>query len=312
MTPGTFPPHANEFLSTIRKGPHMTTTMRFLTHGFLAAILVLGVGCKRSSSGDATSIQVKGSDTMVNLGQAWAEEFMKSNPGSSVAVTGGGSGTGISSMISNTCDIAEVSREMKESELAMAREKGIDPIEFKVALDGLAVVVHPSNAVEKLTLEQLAGIFTGSIKNWRQVGGHDKPIVILSREVNSGTHVYFKEHVLRKGDPKGTEEFAPEALLLPSSQALADEVAQNPDAIGYLGMGYISAKEKTILVAKSDKDPHVAPTMENVISNAYPISRPLLMYTKGQPAGLVKQFMDFVLSPQGQEVVRRLDFVPVK
>ena len=147
------------------------------------------------------SIQIKGSDTMVNLGQAWAEKCMEKNPGDFISVTGGGSGTGFSSLISGTCDIAMSSRNIKEKEIALAKQRGIYPNEIKVALDGLAVVVHPDNPVDKLTIDQLAGIFTGRITNWKELGGMDKEIVILSREVNSGTHVYFKEHVLRKNDP---------------------------------------------------------------------------------------------------------------
>ena len=272
--------------------------------------LLLLSGCARKSN-DANSLQIKGSDTMVNLGQAWAEEYMKQNPGKSIAVTGGGSGTGITGLINNTCDIAEVSREMKESEIELIASKGMPPKKIIVALDGLAVVVSPANKISELTIDQLANIFTGKIKNWKELGGRDAKIVLLSREVNSGTHVYFKEHVLRHGKADGKEEFAAEALLLSSSQAIADEVSQNQDAIGYYGMGYITAKEKALKVAKDKNSPYEAPTMENVISGAYPISRPLLMYTKGEPQGLAKTFIDYVLSPAGQQIVKKLDFVPV-
>ncbi|TBR17578.1 phosphate ABC transporter substrate-binding protein [bacterium] len=261
---------------------------------------------------NANSIQIKGSDTMVNLSQAWAEKYMEENPQDFVAVTGGGSGTGISSLISGTCDIANASRNIKEKEIAMAKQKGINPYEIKVGLDGLAVIVNPKNPVSKLTLDQLAQIFTGKITNWKEVGGEDLKIVILSREVNSGTHVYFKEHVLRKGDPNGKEEFSANALLLPSSQAIADEVAQNTGTIGYYGMGYISNKQKAIMVAKDDKSEYEAPTIDNVVSGKYPISRPLLIYTNGEPQGLVKKFVDFCLSKEGQEIVLKTDFVPVK
>ncbi len=257
------------------------------------------------------SIQIKGSDTMVNLGQAWAEKYMQENPGDFAAVTGGGSGTGFSSLISGTCDIAMSSRSIKDKEIALAKAKGINPFEIKVALDGLAVVVNPKNPISKLTLDQLDKIFTGKITNWKELGGQDSKIVILSREVNSGTHVYFKEHVLRKGDPNGKEEFAPGALLLSSSQAIADEVAQNPSAIGYYGMGYISSKQKDVAVAKDDKSEYVVSTIENVINGKYPISRPLFIYTNGQPQGLVKKFIDFVLSKEGQEIVLKTDFVPI-
>ncbi len=273
--------------------------------------LLLISGCARKSNEQSDSLQIKGSDTMVNLGQAWAEEYMKQHPDTSIAVTGGGSGTGISALVNNTCDIAEVSREMKESEIKLVESKGFTPIKFIVALDGLAVVVNPANKISELTIDQLADIYTGKIKNWKELGGRDAKIVLLSREVNSGTHVYFKEQVLRHGDPDNKEEFTPEALLLSSSQAIADEVSQNIDAIGYYGMGYITAKEKALKIAKDKNSPAISPTMDNVISSAYPISRPLLIYTKGEPIGLVKSFIDYVLSPAGQEIVKKIDFVPV-
>ena len=260
---------------------------------------------------DSNSIQIKGSDTMVNLGQAWAEKYMEKNTTDFVAVTGGGSGTGFSSLISGTCDIAMSSRNVKEKEIALAKQKGINPQEIRVALDGLAVVVNPANPISKLTTDQLAGIFTGRITNWKEVGGSDEKIVILSREVNSGTHVYFKEHVLRKSDPNSTEEFAPGALMLSSSQAIADEVAGNSAAIGYYGMGYISKRQKPIMVAKDEMSEYEAPTIENVMNGKYPISRPLFLYTNGTPTGLVKKFVDFVLSKEGQDIVVLTDFVPV-
>ncbi len=258
------------------------------------------------------SIQIKGSDTMVNLGQAWAEKYMEENPQNFVAVTGGGSGTGLSSLISGSCDIAMSSRDIKNKEIALAKQKGINPHEIKVALDGLAVVVNPANPVSKLTLKQLADIFSGKISNWKEVGGADQKIVILSREVNSGTHVYFKEHVLRNNDPNRKDEFAPGALLLSSSQAIADEVAHNSGAIGYYGMGYISSKQKPVQVASDEKSPYIDPTIENVVSGKYPISRPLYLYTNGEPQGLVKKCVDYTLSKEGQEIVVQTDFVPVK
>jgi phosphate transport system substrate-binding protein len=278
---------------------------------FLCLIaLVVFFGCGRQNQ-QANSIQIKGSDTMVNLGQAWAEEFMKMNPKVSVAVTGGGSGTGIAALLSNTCDIAELSRELKPEEIEMAKQKGFQPKQITVALDGLAVVVHPANPISQLTLDQLAAIFSGTVTNWKEVGGSDLAIVVLSREVNSGTHVYFKEHVLRRGRKDSQVEFAANALMMPSSQAIADEVDQNPGAVGYYGMGYISAKEKALAVALDANSPFIQPTIENVIDKAYPISRPLLMVTRGQPLGLVARFIDFVLSPEGQKIVARIDFVPV-
>ena len=257
------------------------------------------------------SIQIKGSDTMVNLGQAWAEKYMEENPGDFVAVTGGGSGTGLSSLISASCDIAMSSRNIKDKEIGLANKKSVNPNEIKVALDGLAVVVNPANSVDKLTVDQLAGIFIGKIVNWKELGGKDERIVILSREVNSGTHVYFKEHVLRRNNPNNKEEFAPGALMLSSSQAIADEVAGNSAAIGYYGMGYISAKQKPVAIAKNETAEYVEPIIENVVNGKYPISRPLLLYTNGAPQGLVKKFVDFALSKEGQDIVLVTDFVPI-
>lgn len=256
-------------------------------------------------------IQIKGSDTMVNLSQSWAEEFMKKQPEAVIAVTGGGSGTGISALINGTCDIAQASRSMTEKEIALARKNGHEPKEFEVAIDALSVVVHPSNPVSKLTIGQLADIFTGKITNWQEVGGNNKPMVVLSRERNSGTHVYFLEHVLRRGNPKGPEEYAPAVLMMPSSQAIADEVSANPDAIGYFGLGYLTGKEKGLAVAQDSNGEYVLPTIDTASSGKYPIARALLIYTDGEPKGTVKNFLEFVLSDEGQAVVKNLDFVPL-
>ncbi|OGW92925.1 MAG: hypothetical protein A3K16_02685 [Omnitrophica bacterium RIFCSPLOWO2_01_FULL_45_24] len=279
---------------------------------WLVVLIAVTFAASAFAAKDKNSIQVKGSDTMVNLSQAWTEKYMEENPGDFVAVTGGGSGTGLSSLISGACDIANSSRNIKDKEIALARGKGINPYEIKVGLDGLGVVVNTKNSVSKLTIQQLADIFTGKISNWKELGGKDERIVLLSREVNSGTHVYFKEHVLRKGSPDGKEEFAQNALLLPSSQAIADEAAGNPAAIGYYGMGYISPKQKPVAIARDEKSEYVEPTIDNVLSGKYPISRPLFIYTNGEPKGLVKKFVDFILSKEGQEIVLKTDFVPIK
>jgi phosphate transport system substrate-binding protein len=260
----------------------------------------------------AKDVTVKGSDTLVILAGRWAEVFMKTHPGKTVQVTGGGSGTGLAALIGGSCEIASSSRQIKAQEISLAQKKGVEPKEFKVALDGLAVVVNPNNPVSKLTLDQLAGIFTGKITNWKEVGGSDAKIVVLSREVNSGTHVYFKEHVLRKNDAKSQEEFSADALLLSSSQAIADEVKQNQDAIGYYGMGYIGKDHKAIDVAKDSSSAYVSPTTANVISGAYPISRPLYIYVNGEPKGAVKDFLDYILSADGQAIVSKVDFVPIQ
>ena len=253
------------------------------------------------------SLQIKGSDTMVNLCQAWAEAFMARHPQVTVAITGGGSGTGIAAFISGTADLASASRKMTQKEAQASAAQGRPVQEWAVALDGLAVVVHPSNSVKRLTMQQLADLFTGKIRTWRALGGSDQTVVLLSREVNSGTHVYFKEHVLGSGG-----EFAPEALLMPSSQAIADEVTSNPAVIGYYGMGYLNPKNAAVAIATSAADAYVTPSEESVRSGAYPIARPLFFYTPGNLQGAAKAFVDFVLSPEGQEIVRKMDFVPVK
>lgn len=283
-----------------------------MSRRLLYSLILLLIFSGTSIAAQKNSIQIKGSDTMVNLGQAWAERYMEVNPSEFVAVTGGGSGTGFSSLISSTCDIAMASRNIKEKEISLAKQKGVNPYEIKVGLDGLAVVVNPKNPVSKLTEGQLAGIFSGKITNWKEVGGTDQPIVILSREVNSGTHVYFKEHILRQNNPSSREEFAPSALMLPSSQAIADEVAGNPAAIGYYGMGYVSAKQKPVSIARDENSDYVLPVIENVISGKYPISRPMFLYTNGEPKGLARKFIDFCLSKEGQEIVLKTDFVPIK
>jgi phosphate transport system substrate-binding protein len=249
---------------------------------------------------------------MVNLGQAWAEAFNAIHANVNVAVTGGGSGTGIAALISGICDIAESSRAVEEKETKQAEAEGIRFNQEIVALDGIVVVVHPSNPVKNLTLDQLREVFMGNIKNWRMLDGPDIPIVLLSREVNSGTHIFFKEHVLRRGKKKGTEEFSPGALMMPSSYAIAEEVANNENTIGYYGMGYISPRQKIIAVAKDANSPFIEPNIQAVRSNAYPISRPLYLYTNGTPQGVIKEFIDFVYSKEGQEIVKKTDFVPIK
>lgn len=284
---------------------------------FFCLIISIGVilsimGCKRPQR--QGSISIIGSDTMVNLIQSLAEEFMKTHPDSFIAVTGGGSGTGIASLISNSCDIASASRKMKKEEIEKAKKNNINPVEVTVGLDGIAVVVNPSNKVDKLTMDQLSDIFTGKITNWKEVGGDDKKIVVLSREMNSGTHIYFKEHVLRKGKADSKEEFAPSALLLSSSQAITDEITQNVQAIGYYGMGYVNSKQKVLEIAKDKKNIYYKPSIPNVISGEYPISRPLLLYTNTEclQEGKNKEFIDFALSKEGQEIVKKTDFVPIK
>ena len=257
-------------------------------------------------------LQIKGSDTMVNLGQAFAEAFMQRYPQANIAVTGGGSGTGIAAILNGTCEIAQSSREVKPKELEDAKKLGFEMIQTEVGIDALAVIVHPANSVSQLTISQLSDIFTGKIKNWSAVGGTQGMFLVLSRERNSGTHAYFLEHVVRKENASGSEEFAASVLMMLSSQAIIEEVRQNPSAIGYVGMGYLTTTVKAIAVANDPNGPYVLPELEGAQKGEYPITRPLWFLTRGQPQGLIKTFIAFVLSDEGQKIVRDTDFVPLK
>jgi phosphate transport system substrate-binding protein len=281
--------------------------------------LFLLTACQ-GSAGDSNgnqvsrSIENKGSDTMVNLALAWAERFQQENSQVSISVTGGGSGTGITAMINGTVDIANASRAMKEDEIGQAEANGITPIEFVVARDAIAVVVNPQNPVRQLTLQQLSDIYSGVINNWSEVGGEDRPIVRLSRETNSGTHVYFLETVIRLGDKISTTLFSTDTLLLPSSEVIINEVRQNPNAIGYDGLGYIppDLMESVLAVGTVAGGVFVRPTVATVNDNSYPIARDLYMYTAGQPEGAVQDYLAWILSAEAQAIVADLGFVPIK
>lgn len=260
---------------------------------------------------EQTYIENKGSDTLVNLAMAWAEEYQDKHPQIQISVTGGGSGTGFAALLNGTIDIANASRRIKEEEITTARAAGIEPVEFIVANDAIAVVVHPDNPVSELTLVQVASIYKGEITNWQQLGGEDRPIVCLSRETNSGTHVYFLETVIRLGNQDDKSIFSASTLLLPSSEGIIAEVSDNPNAIGYDGLGYITPEVKMVALARSNGEPYIMPSAETVLTEQYPISRHLFMYTRGQPQGVVKDFLDWILSAEAQAIVKDLGFVPV-
>jgi phosphate transport system substrate-binding protein len=265
-----------------------------------------------AAPGAGSSIENKGSDTMVNLALAWAETYGQLRPEIQVAVTGGGSGTGIAALINGTVDMANASRQIKDEERTKAEENGIEPVEHVVAGDAIAVVVHPSNPVEGLTIPQLSDIFSGKITNWRAVGGKDRPIVLLSRESNSGTHVFFLEQVVRQGDGEDRTLFSPDTLLMPSSEGISAEVRQNPNAIGYDGLGYVTPDQKVIAVAPVEGAPYVLPTVETVKGGTYPVARGLYIYTVGDPQGAIRDYLDWILGPEGQAIVQRLGFVPLQ
>ena len=266
---------------------------------------------------ETISIQNVGSDTIVNLAVRWAETYQNDHPEMRIVVTGGGSGTGIAGLINGTVDIANASRRMKTEEIDAAKANGIEPIEYVIARDAIAVVIHPDNPVDQLTLEQISDIFSGYITNWAEVGGEDRPIVLLSRESNSGTHVYFLEQVVRLGDKQATTLFSPNTLLMPSSEGISAEIRQNPNAIGYDGLGYVTDDQKTVAVIA---DPYgqcaeivelCQPSIETVNRGTYPISRDLYMYTAGEPQGAVAQYLAWIRSSEGQLIVGELGFVPL-
>ncbi len=279
---------------------------------FWLIALILLVPFMASCGAPKKAIQIKGSDTMVNLAQGWAEAFMLKNPDIAIAVTGGGSGTGMAALISNTCSIAQSSREIKNKEIEMAEKRGVEPKEFIVANDGIALIAHPSNPIAQLTIQQLSDIYTGKIKNWKELKGPNQKIVALSRDRNSGTHVFFLEEVVKLGNKKSLDEFAADVLMMPSSQAVIEEVSSNPEAIGYVGLGYVTKSQKILAVAKNLGSPYIFPTIETVKTRKYPISRSLLFYTNGNPQGQLKSFFDFVLSKEGQQIVLDMDFIPAK
>lgn len=259
----------------------------------------------------ARTIQNKGSDTMVNLALAWSEAYSKLHPEIQVAVTGGGSGTGIAALINGTVDIANASRAMTAEEIEEARANGIEPVEFIVAGDAIAVVVNPANPISQLTIPQLSAIFTGQIRNWTEVGGLDRPIVTLSRETNSGTHIYFLERVVRQGRKDSRLIFSPDTLLMPSSEGISSEIRRNPNAIGYDGLGYVTPDQKVLAVAENEGAPFIFPSVATVQNGTYPIARPLYMYTAGEPTGPVKAYLDWIMSEEGQAIAAKLGFVPL-
>lgn len=247
----------------------------------------------------ADKITVKGSDTMVILAQKWAEKFMAGHPNASIQVTGGGSGTGISALINGTTDICNSSRPMKQSEIKKLKERfGTLGVEIPCAKDGITIYLNPSNKVSNLTMDQLKQIYTGKISNWKQLGGKDSKIVLYSRENNSGTYVYFKDNVL------GGQDYAPACQNLPGTAAVVNAVSKDVNGIGYGGHGY----SKGVKMCNVNG---VEPTLQTIGNGKYPISRALYMYLRNKPTGSVKQFIDWILSKEGQKVVSDAGYFPL-
>lgn len=252
----------------------------------------------------AGNITVKGSDTLVRLGQRWAEEYMKLHKDVTIQVSGGGSGTGIAALINGGTDICEASRDMKPQEYSDANAKGVKPYRVAVALDGIVVFLNEKNPVKELTLEQLRGIYTGSITNWKEVGGPSHLIILYGRENSSGTYAYFKEYVLKN------EDYAEATQTLPGTAAVVNAVANDRFGIGYGGIAYEKGV-KAIAVKKDDKTPGVVPSTETVINGTYPISRELYWFFNGTPAGELKNILNWALSAEGQKIAQETDYVPL-
>ncbi len=278
----------------------------------LVAVLALGTfglaGCgngddevSETPAGPTGSITVEGSDTMVNLGQALAEVFMDEFGGVDISVAGGGSGTGIASLINGTVDLANSSRPIKDEEVDQAEANGVDVTEFVVAYDGIAVVVNPSLEVEDLTFEQLGAIYRGEITNWSEVGGPDLDIVLLARDSSSGTYDFILEHVIQQDDDEAV--YSPNARLLPSTQGIVDETIANEAAIGYVGLGYLVPEIKVL------KIDGVEANVDTVKDGSYSVSRPLFMYAAGTLSEASQAYIDWILSDEGQAVVAQIGFV---
>lgn len=250
--------------------------------------------------------KIKGSDTVLPLAQKEAELFMMKNKSARITVTGGGSGVGISSLIDNTTDIAMSSRKMKLSEKMKANASGSTAQEIVIALDALAVIVHPANKVSKLTREQLEGIYTGKIKNWNEVGGDNMTIVVYGRESSSGTYDFFKEHVL------DNKNYAASILSMPATGAIVQSVSQTKGAIGYVGLAYIEKNVKAVSVSFDLGKTFVKPSFANAKNKTYPIVRPLFFYHMSTTANLVKPFINFVLSKEGQAIVLAEGYITIK
>ena len=281
----------------------------FLAMSVAASTLLL------SATADArTEIQNKGSDTLVNVAQAWAEEYGKKNADVAVAVSGGGSGTGIAAMINGTVDLANASRKMKAKEVKMAKDRGQNPVEHIVGYDALAVFLHHDNPADTMSVPQLAKIFgrQGTVKKWGDMGitvpgcGSDK-IVVVSRQNNSGTYVYFKKAVLGK---KGKYRMG--TLDMHGSKDVVDLVEKTPCAIGYSGLAYATDHIKMACISAKDGDSCVVPTVATASDQSYPIARPLFMYTNGEPQGEIKKYLDWILSDEGQCIITKKGYAPVR
>ena len=293
----------------------------------LVTVLTL-VGCNNGNSTTATSpsatnpttstlsgsFKVIGSNTITPLSSVWSENFMKANQKVNIAVSGPGSGAGIAALIDGTTDICQASRAITAKEIDQAKTKGVNPYEIKVATDALSVVINPANPVTELTFAQLSAIYTNQITNWKEVGGKDASIVVISRDTNSGTYAYFLEDVVQmKGltTADKTLQYGGKVLMLPSTEEGISQVAGNPNAIFYSGLGYLNDTVKALGIKKTANDTAVKPSVATALDGTYPVSRPLFYYTNGAPTGAIKVYIDYCLSAEGQKEVLNAGFVPL-
>ncbi|MBK8555601.1 MAG: phosphate ABC transporter substrate-binding protein [Lewinellaceae bacterium] len=278
---------------------------------YLIGLSLLAASCGGGNTGNETktpamSISIKGSDTVLPLSQKEAEDFMNGIPGAAITVVGGGSGTGITALMDGTTDICMSSRDLKAGERLKFTEKQMDIKEITIGYDALTVIVHPSNKVEQLTREQLEGVFTGAITNWKELGGDDMPIVAYSRESSSGTYEFFKEHVMDK------KNYASSVLNMPATGAIVQSIGQTKGAIGYIGLAYATSSVKSLKVSYDQGKSFVAPSIAGAKDKTYPIARPLYYFYDGKKESSVKGFVDYVMSPEGQKIVADIGYVPVQ
>ncbi|MCX8053551.1 MAG: phosphate ABC transporter substrate-binding protein [Armatimonadetes bacterium] len=284
--------------------------MRTITK-LLVLSIVLAIAAGVCVSAPKGNLKIAGSTTVLPLATKWAEEFMSKFPDVNISVSGGGTGVGISSLMNGTCDIASASREAKPKEIETARQKNQKLVGTRVAKDGIAIVVHPSNDIKTLTMSQIAAIYSGKVDNWSQVGGEKLGIVAIGRDSSSGTYGFFQEAVL------GGRPYRKDMLSLPTNAAVAHAVSQSKGAIGYVGMAYAwdmskKGKVKVLYVSRKSGDTGMLPTDENIASGAYPLFRYLYMYTSGSPRGLAKSFINYCLSPEGQKSVKEVGYLPLR
>lgn len=269
--------------------------------------IALMVAASAAIAAPQGNLKVAGSTTVLPLSQSWAEAYMGKNHGAMISVSGGGTGTGISMLLNGTCQIANASRPAKPEEIATAKAHHKNLVATKLAKDGIAIIVNPSNNVKNLTMAQLAGIYDGKITKWSQVGGKSRgKIVVVGRDSSSGTYGYFQEDVLKKGP------YCKSMLSMPTNAAVAQAVSQSRDAIGYVGMDYAKPGRVRILsLSKKTGQPGVKPTKSSVTTGKYPLSRYLFAYTNGKPTGLAANFIKFCTSKKGQNMVTKSGYVPL-